>query len=176
MTGVPNETVKEYVIASGLSEAQHEIRLMKTTEPEWNDREPSPNWVTFHGVSLGSGGGSARSSRRIEFLGDSITAGYCNLCHGPGPFDHSPTQLSAGFGQESFALSWPNVICETLGAECSTVAWSGMGLVRNCCGGETFMPEIWERTLATDSAAQWNFSSWVPDALVVNLGTNDGSM
>merc|ERR1712061_371535 len=87
---------------------------------------------------------------------------------------HELLKLSGEESQESFATSWPTLICEKLGAECSTVAWSGFGLVQNCCGGETNMPEIWERTIATDNASRWNFSNWVPDALVVNLGTNDG--
>lgn len=180
-TGIANETVTEYILATGLSQGAHEIRIMKTTEPEWNDREPSPNWLTFHGLSLDAGSVAASSipqkKRRIEFIGDSITAGYCNLCKGPGPFDSLDESITGGEAQETFALSWPTVICEQLGAECSTLAWSGLGLIKNCCGGETYMPEIWTRTLATGDAGssnQWDFSSWVPDALVVNLGTNDG--
>lgn len=35
------------------------------------------------------------------------------------------------------------------------------------------MPEIWERTLATAPSNDWNFSAWRPDAVVINLGTND---
>jgi len=183
-TGIANETVTEYVIATGLSQGAHDIRIMKTTEPEWNDREPSPNWITFYGLSLDAGKiaapSAARPQRRIEFIGDSITAGYCNLCKGPGPFDY-PMSLDESFAggeaKETFALSWPTVICEQLGAECSTLAWSGLGLIRNCCGGATYMPEIWTRTLATGNTGgsnSWDFSNWVPDALVVNLGTNDG--
>merc|ERR1719469_973958 len=167
---------------SNLSSAAHEIRIMKTTEPERNDREPSPNWGTFHGLSLDSGSVTSpskpRRQRRIEFIGDSITAGYCNLCKGPGPFDAlASPDVAGGEAQESFALSWPTVICEKLGADCSTLAWSGLGLIKNCCGGNTFMPEIWTRTLSTGvtgGSNAWDFSSWVPDALVVNLGTNDG--
>jgi len=179
-----NETVTEYVIATGLSQDAHEIRIVKTTEPEWNDREPSPNWITFHGLSLDAGKiaapSASRPQRRIEFIGDSITAGYCNLCKGPGPFDDALSlneSVAGGEAQETFALSWPTVICDQLGAECSTLAWSGLGLIKNCCGGATYMPEIWTRTLATADTGgsnNWDFSSWVPDALVVNLGTNDG--
>ena len=35
------------------------------------------------------------------------------------------------------------------------------------------MPEIWERTVATATAADWNFALWRPQAIVINLGTND---
>lgn len=35
------------------------------------------------------------------------------------------------------------------------------------------MPEIYTRTLASASAADWDYDSWVPDVVVINLGTND---
>merc|ERR1711957_14033 len=52
-----------------------------------------------------------------------------------------------------------------------------MGLIKNCCGGKHYVPEVWTRTLATgptNDANTWDFSQWTPDALVINLGTNDG--
>jgi hypothetical protein len=169
---IANDTVTEYVVATGLSFGTHHVRIMKTSEPEWNTREPSPNWVTLHGVSVDTGSIEApsvpRRKLRLEFIGDSITAGFCNLCDGPGRII-----TNESVWQQDFDLAWPNQICETLEAECSTIGWSGMGLIRNCCGGETFMPDVWNRTVATDGSLAWNFSSWVPDALVVNLGTND---
>merc|ERR1711937_462476 len=127
--GIAKETVTEYIFATGLTKDAHEIRIMKTTEPEWNDREPSPNWVTFHGLRLDAGSiiapSAPRRQRRIEFIGDSITAGYCNLCQGPGPFDELSPSLEesviGGEAQETFALSWPTVICDKLDAECSTL-------------------------------------------------------
>jgi hypothetical protein len=44
------------------------------------------------------------------------------------------------------------------------------------CSKPVTMPQIWERTLASDSApadaaaASWNFSAWRPAAVVINLG------
>jgi hypothetical protein len=46
---------------------------------------------------------------------------------------------------------------------------SGYGMARNCCGGETLMPDVFRRTLGSVPIADWNFSNWVPDALVINL-------
>lgn len=67
-------------------------------------------------------------------------------------------------------------------AQFHAAAWSGYGLQHNCCGGTTTMPEVFSRTLASVSSAYdyynnnaWAFGSWVPDALIVNLGTNDVS-
>ena len=33
--------------------------------------------------------------------------------------------------------------------------------------------QVFERTLGSVDASDWDFSSWVPDAVVINLGTND---
>ena len=134
--------------------------------------------MTLAGLTIDAGSIAApsapRKSKRIEFIGDSSTAGMCNLA--------TPGTSPADWRKESFAKSWPNVICELLDAECSTGAISGYGLTQNCCGktGPVQMPEVWTRTLATmgpptsKTTLLWDFSKWVPHALVVNLGTNDG--
>ena len=81
--------------------------------------------------------------------------------------------------------SWATGICDTLGAECHYNAWSGFGMVANCCGGSTLGSDVWTRTLATVGSANasdphgttatntWDFSKWTADAVVINLGTND---
>jgi lysophospholipase L1-like esterase len=104
-------------------------------------------------------------TRKIEFLGDSITAGYCNECQSP---VHDANN-------EAFGASWDFQIGQLLTAQVHTAAWSGLGMVHNCCGGNTTMPTIFNRTLASVNIDNsWDWNSWVPDALVVNLGTNDG--
>lgn len=35
------------------------------------------------------------------------------------------------------------------------------------------MPEIYGRTLASVPGSEWDFTTFVPDAVIVNLGTND---
>src|SRR5690349_6426137 len=37
------------------------------------------------------------------------------------------------------------------------------------------MPELYQRTLTGNAASQWDFSSFTPDVVVINLGTNDFS-
>ena len=87
---------------------------------------------------------------------------------------------------ESYEKSWAYLTCEALDAECHTQAWSGKGMVTNCCGGDSLMSDVWRRTLATVGSSDvwndhhgtfpgnlWRFESWKADALVVNLGTND---
>ena len=37
------------------------------------------------------------------------------------------------------------------------------------------MPPRFDRVLDTDSVKKWDFNQWIPDAVVINLGTNDYS-
>ena len=109
-----------------------------------------------------------RRELRLEFLGDSITAGFCNLCT-PNPAE------SNGYLSESFIRSWAYLTAEYFGAAYHAIAWSGFGLVRNCCGGDIEMPTIYSRTVATTAEWSWPFQEthYIPDAVIVNLGSND---
>eukprot|EP00602_Paraphysomonas_sp_CaronLab_P004425 CAMPEP_0185034088 /NCGR_PEP_ID=MMETSP1103-20130426/23639_1 /TAXON_ID=36769 /ORGANISM="Paraphysomonas bandaiensis, Strain Caron Lab Isolate" /LENGTH=254 /DNA_ID=CAMNT_0027570601 /DNA_START=554 /DNA_END=1318 /DNA_ORIENTATION=+ len=144
---------------------------MKVTEADWNNPNPTPNYIDFHGFIIDSGDIIPLPDppiRRVEFVGDSITAGYCNMCKGA-------DEGAEGYTLESFGASWPTLVCDAFQADCHTAAWSGLGMVRNCCGGDVFMPEIYTRALASVSGSVWSFDgSWTPDVVVINLGTNDG--
>jgi hypothetical protein len=37
------------------------------------------------------------------------------------------------------------------------------------------MPTLWQRAIPTDMTSHWDASQWIPDAVVINLGTNDYS-
>ena len=171
--------------AAPFAAGTHSVRILKATEADWNAGSPVANYVTFRGFSVSAAsvdGGAVDGvaaayaaappplpTRHIEFLGDSITAGFCNECGASSdPTDHN----------EAYGATWDHQICELLAAECHTAAWSGLGMVRNCCGGNTTMPSIFEQTLATVTAqgggTPWDWTKWAADALVINLGTNDG--
>ena len=54
-------------------------------------------------------------------------------------------------------------------------AWSGKGVVKNAIGiGGTPMPEDWTKVTTNSIKGSWEFPpSWVPQAVLVWLGTND---
>ena len=60
-----------------------------------------------------------------------------------------------------------------LGAEVSTIAASGRGVIRNY-GGDTLgtMPMLYPQTLTNVATPLWDFHIQ-PQAVVINLGTND---
>ena len=130
----------------------------------------------FLGFNLPNGGQllelPAPPIHKIEFIGDSYTVGYGN--EGPGldcagnlrPYENS-------------FLSYAPISARVLGAQSHSIAVSGKGAVRNYGDINTTSPDpvptFYNRTLATRSDLLWNFTTWVPDAVVIKLGTNDHS-
>jgi lysophospholipase L1-like esterase len=106
-------------------------------------------------------------NRRLEVIGDSITCGYGNE-------GDSPT---CGFSAatENHYLTYGAIAARALGAELVTVAWSGKGVIYNYGDDQVEpLPTLYDRTLPDDPNSRFDFSL-IPDAVVINLGTNDFS-
>jgi lysophospholipase L1-like esterase len=164
LTATPDREL--YPLAQELSGATHHLLLVKRTEPLVGE-------VQLLGFELGQGGSllppPAPPSRRIEFIGDSVTAGF-GVRAPDASFPFSPET-------EDFTISYAALAASDLVAEAVAVAWSGRGVVRNYADepGDP-MPVLYERTLPARPESRWDFARWVPDAVVVNLGTNDFSL
>jgi len=156
-----NAGQQKYLLGSGLEDAAHDVLLYRRSEAFFGE-------TTFHGFDLDPSAylpGEPAQARRLEVIGDSISAGYGN----EGTF---PCQFEAK--TENQYLSYEALAARELNAELYTEAWSGIGMLRNN-GGETTgtMPERYPRTLPDRATSLWDFSAFVPDAVVINLGTND---
>jgi lysophospholipase L1-like esterase len=149
-------------LAAGLPAGTHRIELHRRTEAFFG-----PVW--FGGFSVTEGTlvpSPAPFTHRLELVGDSITCGYGD--EGAGP----RCRFSAD--TENEYLAWGAVAARQTGAEHRAIAWSGKGLYRNNDGTtDELMPVLYQRTIPTEATSQWNFSSWTPEVVVVNLGTND---
>lgn len=91
----------------------------------------------------------------------------------------APTCGDAGLYSD-YPLSYMAQLCLAFGANCSTIAWGGKGMYENCCDKGTTMPEYYQQRLAFEGAEAFHpytfsASGFVPDAVVINLGTNDYS-
>ncbi|HEX4336980.1 MAG TPA: GDSL-type esterase/lipase family protein [Polyangiaceae bacterium] len=149
-------------IISGLADAEHDLVIWRRAEA--NNAAPTQ----FFGLDLGGGTLLPISAppHKLEIIGDSLTCGYGNEGAGPGcPFTYDT---------EDSYLAYGAVAARALDADLYTECWSGKGMYRNN-GGDTNepMPVLFDRTIPTDSSSTWNFSSWTPDAVVINLATND---
>lgn len=120
-------------------------------------------WVAasdFSGVMLSAGvtllDPPIRTTRRIEFYGDSITEGYLP--------DKPFTCCYWAFGAQA---------ARKLGAEANIMARSGLGLVFTNNGGGIPLEGLWNRSMPWDGAKVWNFDNFKPQVIVVNILQND---
>lgn len=153
---------------AGLGPGEHRLQLTKRTEASWGV-------TTFLGLSLSDGGellpAPPRPARKIEFIGDSWVCGYGNEATNVHCDDLRPYENA----NRAFAL----VTARELKAEAHLVCYSGRGLVRNygdpqCQSTEPF-PHLLDRRLCAEPENRWDAAAWIPDAVVIHLGTNDFS-
>jgi lysophospholipase L1-like esterase len=151
-----------------LGPGEHRLQLTKRTESSLGP-------AVFQGLSLPTGvellEPPTRATRRIEVIGDSWVCGYGNEAASVHCDDQSVYEnANRGFGL---------VAARELKAEAHLVAYSGRGVVRNFAdpqrsSAEPF-PALYDRLLCAEPQSLWDFQSWVPDAVVIHLGTNDFS-
>jgi len=151
-----------YGVAWNLSDDVHTVEVFKRTEAVVGR-------TSFLGLQLPHGGKllppPARPERKIEFIGDSITAGLDLMKIGRGIF--------AKAAQNNY-LAYGSVAARNLGAEAICIAESGNGVHCNGRGGkQNLMPVVYTRTLRNHPRSKWDFESWKPDVVVIHLGTND---
>lgn len=118
--------------------------------------------------------------KRIEFIGDSITCGYG--VEGIWNVDVFNTP------QENPMEAYAVLTANGLGADYHLVSWSGIGLIsdwvpddKNEPDTTILMPQIYPYTnysLSTrlqEEPELWNPNRFLPDLVVIHLGTNDAS-
>jgi lysophospholipase L1-like esterase len=164
-------------IATALAEGVHQVKLMYAIE----GYEMYPE---FWGFVLDEGkklvDAPAMPSRKIEFIGNSITCGYGN--EGLNKREHFD------YATENHYYSYASIAARQLDAQHWVVARSGIGAYRNYNGPKTGNPEsnmlaqyeyigyAWKPELRQEASflrENWDFNRYQPDVVCVNLGTND---
>jgi len=157
------------VVASGLEEGTHTLELTREIEASYGASQ-------FFGVTQATLLGPPPSpGRLIEFVGDSITAGYGNLGNEPHPNYGNPSPCPFSFETESAYMSYGAVAARALAADASIVAMSGWGVYRSRTGSQNdVLPKVYANALGTTATPAWDFRTQ-PQLVVINLGTNDFS-
>jgi hypothetical protein len=153
--------------ADNLGPGEHHLVLNKRTEA-------LQGITTFRRLRLTAEGSLLAAppppTRRIEVVGASWVAGYGNEGD---TYGSCPNLEAVSNNWESFGA----IAARRLGADYHVVAVSGQGVVRNAADPEPVsaepFPAQYGRELWNDPASRWSFSSWVPDAVIVDLGLND---
>jgi len=107
-------------------------------------------------------------TRKLLAIGDSITAGYG--VEGANKECHYEMETS------NQQLSYAAVAAKNLDADLHAIAWSGIGAWRSYAEKTPVSPNILirsQRTLADDENSHWDVSNYTPDAILINIGTND---
>jgi lysophospholipase L1-like esterase len=109
--------------------------------------------------------------KKIEFIGNSITCGFGN--------DDKEIRCNNGskwYDQHNAYWSYAPCIARSLGADFMLSTISGAGIYRNWNSDGPTVPQQYESAyLRMDSARRWNFKNYIPDVVVIALGTNDFS-
>jgi len=152
---------KQTYLVAGLEPGEHEISLFKRSEAMYGDSR-------FEGFLLPSGEKSLAPIPRpfkIEFYGDSITAGACNEIE-PSVTDHYEDLML-----HNNYTSYGAICARRLGADYVNVAYSGIGI--SLSWHPLKMPDVWDKLYPRDDSPRYDFSIPDPDIVVVNLGQND---
>lgn len=154
----PNATT--YTVASGLAQGTHTARLIRRCDYD-TVHGLTVNGFSITGTTRAVAALPARPTRRIEFYGDSITTGMGN--------ENPSTQDD--MSKENNYLAYSAVTARNLGAEMTCISRSGIGIVSSWY--PEIMPQVYSRLDPFNASSAWNFSSWTPDVVVINLGQND---
>jgi lysophospholipase L1-like esterase len=168
-----SEGEKTVTLGGGLGAGEHAVQLFRETEGKAEFA-----YSTFLGFSSGTPAAPPPfSGRLIEIIGDSISAGYGNLGSEEHPNGSEDPDGGCRFSTEteSAYLTYGAVAARALDADASIVAASGWGIYSDN-GGNTgnVLPALFSNTVGARSSPAWSFAA-EPQAVVINLGTNDFS-
>lgn len=153
------------------------VRVVKLSESADSTMGIGKIKVTANGVIKPT----AAKTHRIEIIGDSITCGY-----GVDDADNSHHFSTA---TEDFTKTYAYKTAKALDADYSTVAFSGYGIISGYTANGTQNKNQLVSTYYDKmgysygninnslkiNTVNWDFSKFVPDVIVINLGTNDNS-
>jgi hypothetical protein len=156
---------RRYTLTGGLPRGVHTITLSKATEGQ-NGHERLMAVYTDELLSP-----DTLPTRRIEFIGNSITSGY--------GLDPRPIACKQGtwYDETHAWLAYGPRIARRIGAQWMLSSISGIGMHRNWNSDRPVMPDVYGGVYMeyADSLTHWDFSRYTPDLVVVALGTNDFS-
>jgi lysophospholipase L1-like esterase len=155
----PQKVLPVAVSGSG----RHHLELFKRSEA-------SAGTVRFNGIDVAPGSRVYSAAvpayrMKMEFIGDSITAGACD--------EDGPNDQWDDRGTHDAAYSWAAVTAAEFSADYRNISISGIGLAAGF--DDVLMGQVWDRTYPTAASVKADLGKWTPDVVLVLLGDNDDS-
>lgn len=152
---------KIYTLASFHDRAKHHVELFKITNTD-------DHVTLFYGFEVDKDASvlkpAKKPKRKIEFFGNSITCG-----HGVEvPADSADSGLPQYFNNYK---AYGAITARHFNAQYHCSSKSGIGVMISWF--PQIMPEIYDRLNPSDPNSKWEFSSYTPNIVVVNLFQND---
>lgn len=151
-------------VAEALPLGEHVIRISKSTDA-------NNNRIIFYRIKLnGCVRPAVRRRHRVEFVGDSITAGIAVFKPSQQEYDR--------FGLVASYYAYPRMAMQWLNADYYCLANGGWRFGRETCtvpGEENHnLRYIYDQISMSSPLGEYDFS-WKPELVVINLGTNDAN-
>lgn len=169
---------KSYTVADSAEEQMLQVQIMKVSESPMSAIGIAPLLCDEEAVVTPV----AEKAHRIEFIGDSITCGY-----GTDDEDMTHTFSTA---TEDVVKAYAYKTAKLLDADYSMFSASGYGIISGYTadprvrGADELIPPFYEsQCFSRDTFGKagypadipWDFAEYRPQAIVINLGTNDAS-
>ncbi|MBQ2391766.1 MAG: hypothetical protein II306_08365 [Clostridia bacterium] len=148
-----------FVVDTNMAPGLHTIQVVRATE--FNKGEFMIRSIAICGEKYGAP--PAEKGMKLEFYGDSLTAGYGNIATGSG---------KGGWQYQDGTLTYAAFCARELDADYSAIAASGHGITTGFSSRSQLISTYWDKTGVT--GFDWDFS-YDADVVVINLGTNDQS-
>lgn len=170
-----NESSKTYPVLSSEVEKTVVIRVIKLSEA--SDSTMGIHEIVTDAIEITP---TKQKPWKIEYIGDSITCGY-------GVEGNLENTYSTS--TENATKAYAYLSAQAVDADYSLVSFSGHGLISGYTGDgvintDCLVQPFYEKLgrsggkfgseVAVDSV-EWNFDQFIPDIVVINLGTNDAS-
>ncbi|PQJ20805.1 GDSL-type esterase/lipase family protein [Tenacibaculum sp. SG-28] len=159
---VSTTSKKPFLLADKLPYGEHTLEIVKLNE--------SDTKVYFYGIEIkgkGIGKKPKRAPVKLEFIGDSNTAGWSAW----NAYDKGKNAASESY------FTFPGITARALNAEYSLIGASGSGITNYSSWNLT---KNYDQIHLKDSISAkntWDFTSnywnFIPDAVIINLGAND---
>jgi lysophospholipase L1-like esterase len=156
----------DYLLETGLNDSSHELLLVKRTSCTYGRG-------IFKGINLKPGKNlvtpAPAPSRRLEFIGDSLSCGFENEAVTVVKYGDRTTENGfMAFGPVAARLcsaQWRVMAKKAIGVACN--------LFENQTGTQPKIRDYYSRTLSDEADNTWNFASWQPDAVIIAAGAVD---